>query len=208
MHYATNKYRIKEVGMVSAVSDAGLKFLTEREGNVSSLYNDTAGHCTVGVGHLVHKGNCDYPVLKKLDAEFDPSDPGDGVSKATRRNLGKERDFYNPLSPGEIEKLLKSDVKKFEKLVTDSVQVELTQEQFDALVSFAFNVGGASFKSSTLLKKLNEGKYDEAADELLRWCKETKNGERVVNSGLLNRRKFERELFKTKAVSPQKISLP
>lgn len=94
-----------------------------------------------------------------------------------------------PLS--EAERLLTRDLRVAEGHVNDAVKVKLTQNQFDALVSFVYNVGGGAFRSSTLLKLLNAGDYDGAANQLPRWNKD--NG-KVVN-GLTNRRREERELF-------------
>lgn len=68
---------------------------------------------------------------------------------------------------------------------------KLTQEMFDALVDFTFNVGTTAFKTSTLLRKLNAGEIEEAASELRRWNKD--NG-RVI-PGLSKRRNQERALF-------------
>lgn len=87
--------------------------------------------------------------------------------------------------------LLEEDLKRFEANVSGYVTVDLTQDQFDALVSFTYNVGAEAFKNSTLLKKLNAEEYEEAADQFLRWNKS--NGK--VLAGLTNRRKKERALF-------------
>lgn len=94
-----------------------------------------------------------------------------------------------PLS--EAERLLTRDLRVAEGHVNDVVKVKLTQNQFDALVSFVYNVGGGAFRSSTLLKLLNAGDYEGAANQLLRWNKD--NGK--VVKGLTNRRHEERELF-------------
>jgi lysozyme len=94
-----------------------------------------------------------------------------------------------PLS--EAERLLTRDLRVAEGHVNEAVKVKLTQNQFDALVSFVYNVGGGAFRSSTLLKLLNAGDYEGAANQLPRWNKD--NG-KVVN-GLTNRRHEERELF-------------
>jgi Phage-related lysozyme (muraminidase) len=85
----------------------------------------------------------------------------------------------------------KHDLAKFEKAVNDSVKVTLTQNQFDALVSLAYNIGSSAFKSSTLLKKLNKRDYQGAADQFPLWNKA--NG-KILN-GLTRRRTSERALF-------------
>lgn len=91
----------------------------------------------------------------------------------------------------EAEQLLKKDLERFEKGVSDLVKVKLNQNQFDALVSFSFNLGLGSLKSSTLLKKLNASDYQGAANEILRW---NRAGGKVLN-GLTRRRIAERGLF-------------
>jgi lysozyme len=65
--------------------------------------------------------------------------------------------------------LLTSDVRDAEQAVERLVKVQLAQGQFDALVDFVFNLGAGRFATSTLLKCLNTGRYDEAVKELLRW---------------------------------------
>ncbi|EDH9820259.1 TPA_asm: lysozyme, partial [Salmonella enterica subsp. enterica serovar Typhimurium] len=79
----------------------------------------------------------------------------------------------------------------YENDVSRLVKVKLTQGQFDALVSFAYNLGARTLSSSTLLRKLNSGDYAGAADEFLRW---NKAGGKVLN-GLTRRREAERALF-------------
>lgn len=94
-----------------------------------------------------------------------------------------------PLS--EAERLLTRDLRTAEWHVTRLVQVKLTQNQFDALVSFVYNIGGGAFETSTMLRLLNAGEYEGAANQFLRWNKD--NGK--VVDGLTNRRRKERELF-------------
>lgn len=91
----------------------------------------------------------------------------------------------------QAEQLLKKDLERFEKGVSDLVKAPLNQNQFDALVSFSFNLGLGSLKSSTLLKKLNAKDYQGAANEILRW---NRAGGKVLK-GLTRRRIAERDLF-------------
>ena len=94
-----------------------------------------------------------------------------------------------PLS--EAERLLTRDLRTAEGYVNGAVKVKLTQNQFDALVSFVYNIGGDAFEKSTLLRLLNAGEYEGAANQFLRWNKD--NGK--VIDGLTNRRRKERDLF-------------
>ena len=89
-------------------------------------------------------------------------------------------------------------IKTYEDAVTQAVKVPLNQNQFDALVSFTYNVGVGALKQSTTLRKLNAGDYTGAADALTMWTK--CNGK--VLAGLVRRRKEERALFLT-PVAPQ-----
>jgi lysozyme len=95
----------------------------------------------------------------------------------------------------EAEKLLLDDVFSAWRAVMELVTVPLSQEQFDALVSFVFNVGIGNFSKSTLLKKLNAGDYLGAAKEFLKWDKATVNGVKKPLAGLTKRRIMEKELF-------------
>ena len=89
------------------------------------------------------------------------------------------------------EQLLEEDLKRFEAYVSGYVRVDLTQDQFDALVSFTYNVGAEAFKNSTLLRKLNAGDYEGASKEFTRWNK----SKGKVLPGLVKRREKERKLF-------------
>lgn len=151
---------------VNDVSADGLKFIAKHEGTRLSLYNDPAGHCTIGVGHLIHYGNCN--------------------------GAASEAEFRGGITESRALELLKSDVSKAVQAVNNLVKVPLNQNQFDALVSFTFNVGSGAFQSSDLLKKLNAGQYDAVPAELNRWNK----GGGVVLPGLVTRRKDEGNLFR------------
>lgn len=93
----------------------------------------------------------------------------------------------------QAEKLLRTDLVIFEQDVNKLVKVKINQNQFDALVSFAFNCGSRALSTSTLLKKLNAGDYAGAASEFERW---NKAGGREL-AGLTRRRKAERYLFES-----------
>lgn len=90
------------------------------------------------------------------------------------------------------DELLARDLAKFETVVSELVKVEINQNQFDSLVSFAFNCGLANLAKSTLLKKLNGGRpVGEVQAEFLRW---NKAGGKVI-AGLVKRRNAEACLF-------------
>lgn len=97
------------------------------------------------------------------------------------------------ITEGQADEILAGDLHKFEKAVNSAVKVPLTQNQFDALVAFTFNVGEGNLKSSTLLKLLNEGKYQEVPAQMLRWNKA--GGKELA--GLTRRRKAEGDLFQS-----------
>lgn len=99
--------------------------------------------------------------------------------------------FPVAISDKEAEALLRKDLATSEAGVNRWVNVMLTQNQFDALVSFTFNLGVGNLQTSTLLKLLNQGLMQEAADQFLRW---NKAGGKEV-SGLTRRRIAERDLF-------------
>lgn len=91
----------------------------------------------------------------------------------------------------QAEGLLKRDLEAFEKYVDNAVKVPVTQTQFDALVSFTFNVGTGALFQSTLLRKLNSRDYSGAANEFPRWV--YAGGRKLL--GLQRRRAAERALF-------------
>ena len=148
-----------------AVSEAGLRFIAQHEGTRLNLYNDPAGHCTIGVGHLVHYGNCNG----SEPAEF-------------RAGISEQRAY----------ELLRSDVNAAVQAVKSLVKVPLNQQQFDALVSFTFNLGAGNLQQSDLLKRLNAGEYSAVPYELSRWV----YGGGVKLPGLVRRRNEEGILFR------------
>ena len=95
------------------------------------------------------------------------------------------------LTEDQATKLLMKDLVRFEDAVSAMVAVPLTQGQFDALVSFAYNLGEAKLRSSTLLKLLNAGDYDGARKQINRWVYSKGKKE----NGLIRRRARETEMF-------------
>jgi lysozyme len=106
------------------------------------------------------------------------------------------------ISAREAEEILMRDLGKYEADVTRLVKVPLTQEQFDALVSFHYNTG--KLGTSTLLKKLNAKKYAEVPAELQKWV--VAGGKRL--KGLIDRRADEAALWLSKPDAPAPVTDP
>jgi lysozyme len=96
------------------------------------------------------------------------------------------------ITKAEAEEILKCDLVQYEDAVRKLVKVVLTQSQFDALVSFTYNVGEAQFSRSTLLKRVNAGRFDEVPAEFMKWIK---GGGREL-PGLVRRRRAEVKLWR------------
>ena len=143
------------------ISPRGLSLLKQFEGCRLIPYKDSAGLWTIGYGHLIADG-------KTL--------PDSAKYKITQ----KQADL-----------LLKYDVIPREKAVERLCAVPLSQNEFDALVSFVFNLGAGCFQRSTIRQKLNRGDRAGAAKVLLRY---NRAGGKVIK-GLVNRRMAEFKLF-------------
>ncbi|MBV8598904.1 MAG: lysozyme [Actinobacteria bacterium] len=148
----------------SDVSADGVRFIARFEGFRPRLYDDAAGNCTIGFGHLVHEGPTDGSEPPELLA---------GITRARALEL------------------LRADAARAAAAVRDAVRVPLSQCRFDALTSFAYNVGPGAFAESTLLRRLNEGDYAAVPGELARW---TSAGGATL-AGLVRRRAAEGRLF-------------
>ena len=94
--------------------------------------------------------------------------------------------------------LLKRDLNWAEMCVTRNVPDNISQNQFDALVLFTYNVGCAAYNSSTLYRFIHQSDFDAAAKEFPRWNKGRVDGKLVEIKGLTNRRAKEQDLFNTK----------
>lgn len=145
-------------------SENGVKAIIDFEGMKLNAYRCPAGVWSIGVGHT---GDVD----------------GKPIGKGMR------------ISEAKAMKLLRDDLFKVEKFVEGQPFADkLTQPQFDALVSFVFNVGAAAFQTSALRRKLCSC-IATAAEEFSRWVYGTVNGKKEKLPGLVARRKREREMF-------------
>jgi len=97
------------------------------------------------------------------------------------------------ITQDEAETILKRDLEQYEGWVREYVRVEINDDQFSALVSFCYNLGPQSLKTSTLLEKLNAGNFQGAADEFGQWVFAGDPDQPVP--GLVRRRDAERALF-------------
>ena len=160
------------------ISDSGVQFIKRYEGLRKTLYKDVAGLPTVGYGHLL------LPDEKA----------GNYV------NLGGQKVYLDrALTDAEVDTLLRQDIAPKEQNVRNAVSTQLTQSQYDALVSLCFNIGGGAFAKSSLVKSINAGNMDAAPEGFLAWSKARVNGELQVVKGLLNRRQAECSMFRGQA---------
>ena len=113
------------------------------------------------------------------------------LSMAERMNFPLRPEDNRQFTKDEVDGILRSDLQRFERGVVQLIPVRLTQGQFDACVSFAFNVGLGTLQRSTFRQKVIRGEKDAAIASLLQYCKA---GGKVLR-GLENRRKDEAALF-------------
>ena len=103
--------------------------------------------------------------------------------------------FPGPITEEKALGLLVADLAAAESAVNANVKVAITQEQFDALVSLAFNIGSGNFRGSSVVRRLNAGDAIGAAAAFALWNKIEQGGQLVVSQGLVNRRAAEAQLF-------------
>ena len=140
-------------------------------------YLDPVGIWTIGWGHAI-------------------VDPVTGKFLRGAENKRRARALYpDGLTFTQAEDLLRADLLESAMNVAALVKVPLTDNQFDALVSFEFNSGGLSLSTSTMRRLLNAKDYTGAADQFPRWNKGRVKGKLVVLPGLVSRRAEERALF-------------
>jgi lysozyme len=161
------------------VSDKGRITIMHHEGVRKKPYLDSALLWTTGVGHLIAP-------KEHLKMTMDERK----VAKASGL-LNCPEEWNRKLSDDEVDSILQADLQRFERGVLRYCPSGITQGRFDALVSFAFNVGLGTLQRSTLRQKHNRGDYEGAANEFLKYSKA--GGKEL--KGLMNRRKDERALY-------------
>lgn len=146
------------------IDDAGYEFIKQWEGVRNKAYRDSAGIPTIGIGFIRYKV---------------------GARAGTRVQM---QDY---LTDDEIKAEFAVQIAAYEDAVAEAVKVALTQSQVNALVSLCYNIGASAFKRSTVVRELNQRKYQAACKAIGMW---NKAGGRVVQ-GLVNRRKAEQVEF-------------
>ncbi len=154
------------------VSDKLIEMLKHHEGVRQKPYQCPALLWTVGVGHVIDPNHAKVPL-------------------AERKALPIPEGWDRTISMEEVNAILRKDIQRFESGVLRLCPNGLTQGRFDALVSFAFNVGLGNLQRSTIRMKHNRGEFDEAAESFMMW---TKAGGREL-PGLVKRRKDEKALY-------------
>ena len=144
------------------------------ENNKLQAYPDEGGKMTIGIGHLF--------TAKELNT---------GIIEIN----GKQINWKNGLTEQQSKVLCIQDMIDYEQAVNNSINSELTQNQYDALVFLCFNIGVNGFKSSTVVKMINSGQYDKVPDAIRMWNKISKNGKLVISQGLINRREKEIKIW-------------
>ncbi len=160
------------------ISQNGLEFIASFEGFADHLYNDPspAGHCTIGIGHKLHDGNCD--------------------------GRANEQPYQNGITKAQALDLLEDDVVSRVATVNEAVTVPLNQNQFDALVSFVFNLGAGAFRAAYFLVKLNQGDYAAVPPGLMLYV----HADGVRLEGLVRRRRAEGDLWRTPVEEEEELS--
>ena len=167
------------------LSKAGEDLMHRFEGFRSKPYLCPAHIWTIGYGHVLYQEQIRLPVVRP-----------EGKTKADipmiRKEMPIKLEDFRVWSKQEIDELFRADVAAFERGVLRLVPgVVGRQGSFDALVSFAFNVGLGNLQRSTIRMKANRGDWEGAAEAFMAW---TKGGGKVL-PGLVRRRQAEIALF-------------
>ena len=156
------------------VSPRAIEVIKHHEGVRQKPYRCPALLWTVGVGHVL------YPEQGRLKLE-------------DRDSVALRAEDSRTFSMDEVNAILRNDLARFESGVAQYCPVALTQGQFDALVSFSFNVGLGTLQRSTLRQKVLRGDMEGASNEILKYCMA---GGKILK-GLQNRRIDEKAMFQS-----------
>lgn len=99
------------------------------------------------------------------------------------------------ITTAQADTLLEADLTKFSKKIKPLILVDIDQAQFDALVSFSFNVGVGGLSKSSVLRFTNKMEWESASKAFMMWCKARVGGELTVLKGLVRRRAAEADLY-------------
>lgn len=171
-------------------SENGKRIIRAFEGLRTEAYRCSADKLTIGYGHLV-KEKAETLTLKSGTLLM----KADGENAKIKREDGS---ISKNLTKAECEELLDLDLEYFEAKVSGMIDpTRTTQNQFDALVSFAFNLGASALGGSTLLKEHKAGRYSNAGRNFALWVKvKNTDGTYRTEKGLVSRRKAEESLYR------------
>lgn len=185
-------YQRYNLAGITTDNEEGAGFIDAAVGGfmtVSSSLNNYKNNMSISLKGLAHiKGWEGFKANVYLDVA--------GLPTIGYGHLIKPHESFTTITEAQASALLAKDITSAESAVNKYVKVKLTQNQFDALVSFAFNVGNGAFANSTMLKRINEGKYIEAGYEFGRWVFITVGGKKTVSAGLVNRRTADYNLYR------------
>jgi len=154
------------------ISDHGIALIKKLEGCSRFVYEDQGGYPTIGIGHLLTRTE----------------------NMTGKIYINSEPVYYHQgLTDQQCVALLKQDLAVPVNTVNEAVILPLNQNQFDALVSFVFNIGCSNFKRSSLLRVLNSGNYEKVPEKMKLWCYVKEK----VSKGLQKRREAEIMLWRT-----------
>ncbi len=184
------------------LSEAGMQFIYNHEAQqgVSNRLHwpKAASGVTLGPGYDM-KGKSQDQIVRDLTAiGISPTvaaraGQGAGLTGQQASSFARaNRDLIN-LTPAQEKALLQNTVKSYADFVATQIKVPVSQGQFDALVSFAYNIGKTGFADSTALKRLNAGNHQGVPEAMSWWNK----SDGKVNQGLINRRTDEMQLFRS-----------
>jgi len=159
------------------LTDLALSLIIAFEGLELSAYNDSAGYCTIGYGHLIAKQRCSDAVVG---------------------------DFSGGITIGQARALLAQDAMRAGRSVMNFTPIFLNDDQYGALTSFVFNLGAGNYANSTLLDLVEINAFDAAAEQFPRWvlARNPQTGQLERLNGLVARRNCESALFRSLIKAP------